>query len=69
MRLWSEHLGVDSEQLIDALASEVHWYAAVSRMKGNYSTNVIQYTIGGVSWDNYVYEEYYTTAGAVDPHS
>lgn len=61
MKLWAEHLCMAAEDLVDALASEVHWYAL-----GN-SAGVAPYAIEGLLWQNFQYDTYYMTGYPVDP--
>lgn len=61
MDLWSEHLVMPAEALVDGVAAEVHW-----RNPSKLST-IMPYKIDGKLWHEYEYDSFYIMDHAVDP--
>ena len=61
MELWSEHLVMPAEALVDGVAAEVHW-----RNPSKLSTTM-PYKIDGKLWHEYEYDSFYIMDHAVDP--
>jgi phosphatidylserine/phosphatidylglycerophosphate/cardiolipin synthase-like enzyme len=61
MALWSEHLNMPAEALIDGVAAEVHWRHASKR------SGMMPYTINDQLWQHHEYDSFYIIDRLVDP--
>jgi phosphatidylserine/phosphatidylglycerophosphate/cardiolipin synthase-like enzyme len=61
MELWSEHLNMPAEALVDGVAAEFHWRHISQR------SNIAPYRIDGRPWHEHEYESAYILDRLIDP--
>lgn len=61
IELWQNHLTLGAEELIDGVASVVHWRTPQS------GSHIVEYKINNKSWHDHVYDDYYFIEDMVDP--